>query len=193
MQKQLRFPCAVLLTGLVLAFMPRIASAQALSKWGNPVVSFGATPYHAVSTGHGNYPGSDGFIPGYGYYGNYLSHYPWLGGPDSEDYPRYRRAQEMSHQPEPGAVLSVRVPAAADIWIADGKTSQRGEWRQFATPLLAAGQTFTYEIRARWQENGKDVERTREIQVRAGDRLTVDFLETGPARTLPMPRRLEER
>jgi uncharacterized protein (TIGR03000 family) len=178
---------------LVLLAMARPASAQWVSKWGNPVVSFGWTPYHAVSTGQGNYPGSDGFIPGYGYYpGIWGSHYPWLGGPDSPDTyhnPPHGHVGGLAAPAEaaPTALLMVHVPADAELWVSGAATQQRGEWRSFVTPPLEKGRASTYEVHARWKQNGTDVERSREVQMQPGDRATVDFLTVTD---LPMPRKV---
>ncbi len=74
------------------------------------------------------------------------------------------------------AVLRVRVPADAKVWVSGAATTQRGELRRFITPPLEAGRNQGYELRARWTEGGKPVERTEAVRVHPGDRLTVDFL-----------------
>jgi uncharacterized protein (TIGR03000 family) len=82
--------------------------------------------------------------------------------------------------------IDMQVPADAEIWFADAKTKQTGTLRQFVSPPLAAGQEYTYEIRARWKENGREVTKTRRLTVRAGERLKVDF--TAPeAEEVPPP------
>src|SRR5262249_29397468 len=62
------------------------------------------------------------------------------------------------------------------------KTSQRGQFRRFVTPALEQGQNYTYEIRAVWDDNGNKVERTRKVQVRAGQQSSVDFMAMGGGR-----------
>jgi uncharacterized protein (TIGR03000 family) len=202
---------AVALVGLLS--QPGLANAQVLSKWGRPVVTFGWTPYDAVSTGHGNYPGSHGFIPGYGYYpGDSPSQYPWLDGP-RRPYAYGPHGDAAfggsigSGTPDPvaleavagtvpsAALLRVRVPADADVWVEGQKTAQRGEWRLFVTPPLEEGRDLWYELRARWQDGATPVERTESVRVWPGDRRTIDFLrpaerhEREPA-SLPPPRKL---
>jgi uncharacterized protein (TIGR03000 family) len=192
-----------------LVVMTGRADAQVLSKWGNPVVSFGQTPYYAHDSGHGNIPGGNGFTPGYGYYpGNNIpgTTYPWLTGPDVPDYHYYPHGlPPVAHAPgspyasglpygavpevDPlAAIITLRVPADADIWIADVKTRQQGELRGFVTPPLEKGRIFAYDIHARWKEAGQDVDRTKQVTVRSGDRLTVDF--AGDGNRLPPPRKL---
>jgi len=70
----------------------------------------------------------------------------------------------------------VRVPANAEIWFQGDKTSQTGTLRHFVSPQLQSGQTYTYEIKARWMDNsGQAVERTKQVKVQAGARVGVDF------------------
>ena len=159
-------------------------------------ISFGQTPYHATSTGHGNYPGSDGFIPGYGYYpGPFPSRYPWLNGPESPDYRSHGTVITAAPEVTPaGALVTVRVPADAEIWFSGDATAQRGEWRSFATPPLEAGRILSYQVRVRWRENGHNIEKARRVDVRSGDRLTIDFLAApGGDPSLPLPRKIDGR
>jgi uncharacterized protein (TIGR03000 family) len=184
----------------LLAFPSFVAAQMPLSKWGNPVISIGQTPYYANDNGQGNFPGGRGYTPGYGYYpGNAIpgTTYPWLTGPDVPDYHRYPHGLPAAAPASPplpaidadAALLAVRVPFDAEIWIADAKTQQRGALRSFVTPPLERGAIFRYEIRARWNEAGRNVDRSKEITVRSGDRVTVDF--TGEGKPLPpAPRQL---
>jgi len=175
---------------------PSMASAQWISKWGNPVIAFGSTPYSATSTGHGNYPGSDGFIPGYGYYpGQSADRYPWINGPGQPHTPPIPLPEPVGPTvPDGAALLRVYVPTEAELWVSDRATIQRGNVRVFVTPPLVAGGLSTYEIRARWLDQGRVRERTLQVKVAPGDRVTVDFFgaavdESVPA--LPMPRKVE--
>jgi uncharacterized protein (TIGR03000 family) len=94
-----------------------------------------------------------------------------------------------SNEQDPNAVLlNVRVPSNAQVWFDGENTQQRGDLRRFVSPPLDPGKTFTYEIKASWTENGRQVERTRKVHVRAGQRLNVDFMandggsdNTGPS------------
>lgn len=62
----------------------------------------------------------------------------------------------------------------AQVWIAGEPTQQRGFVRVFEAPALEPG-SYSYEVRARWRENGRDVSQTRTIRFHAGDSMTVDF------------------
>jgi uncharacterized protein (TIGR03000 family) len=77
---------------------------------------------------------------------------------------------------ENATMIAVRVPADAEIWFDGKKTSQTGPVRYFETPPLEPGREYSYEIRARWNENGRQVERTRHVTVHPGDRLALNFV-----------------
>jgi uncharacterized protein (TIGR03000 family) len=184
-------------TGGVLAFLslatllgePSPAAAQWLSKWGHPVVTLGWTPYDSVNTGHGNYPGSPGFIPGYGYYpGQGPDHYPWLDGPGVPFDRRKLAAPRVDGAPDgpaaeeappPGAALVVvKLPAEAELWVDGAATRQGGSYRCFVTPPLEEGRPVLYTLRVRWRVKGAELCRVEEVQVRPGTVATVNFLTT---------------
>src|SRR5437660_9563291 len=59
--------------------------------------------------------------------------------------------------------ISVRVPAGAAIRF-DGKaTAQTGTERLFVSPPLRPGRDYTYDVRLRWQDGGRTVEKTRRL------------------------------
>lgn len=84
---------------------------------------------------------------------------------------------------EPVALIDVRVPADADVWLEGQPTKQTGAHRQYVSPTLKPGTPYTYEIKVRWQAEGKAVEETRQVQVTAGGRINVAF----PTAALPTP------
>ena len=69
----------------------------------------------------------------------------------------------------------IRVPAEATVWIEEQPTALTGLERQFVSPPLIPGKTYLYEVRARWQENGQDVEQKQTITLQAGADLKVRF------------------
>lgn len=73
------------------------------------------------------------------------------------------------------AHIVVLVPENAAIVIDGHQTTQTGPTRDFVSPQLAPGQAFTYEIKARWQENGQEIEKTKKVSVKAGARVVVHF------------------
>ena len=47
--------------------------------------------------------------------------------------------------------------------------------RSFQSPPLTPGRRYAYEVRARWQANGRPVTQSREVRVTAGSNVEVDF------------------
>ena len=72
-------------------------------------------------------------------------------------------------------MFRLRVPANAQVWFDGSPTAQTGSVRPFITEGLEPGKDYSYEIRARWTENGRPVEQTRKITFRCGDRLTLSL------------------
>jgi uncharacterized protein (TIGR03000 family) len=77
------------------------------------------------------------------------------------------------------AIVQVEVPANATVLFDGAQTKQGGTMRTYETPALESGYTYHYDVKARWEENGKPVERTRRINVYPGGRITVTFTPPG--------------
>ena len=88
-------------------------------------------------------------------------------------------------------LIGVRVPANAEIWFNGEKTTQEGVFREFQTPPLKSGRDFGYDIRARWTENGREMDQTRHLTVRAGDRVMVNFLSSSAPPSSPQPEQIK--
>jgi len=87
----------------------------------------------------------------------------------------YGATAQSSPAPDNAARVRVVVPAGAKVWF-DGKdTKQTGTLRRFESPQLTPGKDYTYDVKATWTENGKEVTRTRHVDVRANSGVTVDF------------------
>jgi uncharacterized protein (TIGR03000 family) len=99
---------------------------------------------------------------------------PSTAPPSSEPLPPPRRADDLGH-------VHVRVPADAVLWFDSNRTSQTGSERDFSTPALPAGSTASYEVRARWTQDGRPVERTYRVDVQPNRTTTVDFTAPPPA------------
>ena len=87
------------------------------------------------------------------------------------------RGADASRPPidDNAVLIAVRLPADAELWFDGQKTTQTGPVRRFETPPLKPGQEYGYEIRARWMEDGHEVNQTRKVTVHAGDRLGLNF------------------
>ena len=78
------------------------------------------------------------------------------------------------------ALLRVHLPADAKLFF--GKTEatvQNGSMRLFRSPSLDPGSDYQYDLRARWTEHGRTVERTRAVPIHANDVVNVDFTHGG--------------
>jgi uncharacterized protein (TIGR03000 family) len=102
----------------------------------------------------------------------------------------------VANEPPPqddAAHLRVRVAPGADLWFNGVRTQQIGVVREFASPALAPGQNYTYQVRARWTDGGYLVDRVRTIRVRANQWSEVDMTQpepgdkTGPGPLLETP------
>jgi uncharacterized protein (TIGR03000 family) len=177
---------------LVVVGYPRRAAAQIVleGKYGGRVIIGGpAGISETADTGQANYPGTHGFVPGYGYYPDYSYNWPTLREA-IQNNPRRQRPHQIDPEPietaPPScAVVQVLIPAHADLWFSGTKTEQVGLIRRFVTPALAPDKTYTYDVRASWQEDGRQVTRTQTVTVYPNQRTIVDFLSP---ETLPAPR-----
>jgi uncharacterized protein (TIGR03000 family) len=155
--------------------------------------SYGGGYYPGYSTyGSGYYPGSVwGNYNRGSYYGN-GSTYPGYGatdfyssgsagmssyyGPGTMPDAGYSYGARAGAETRDSVRLNVRLPDPnAEVWVEGKRTEQRGTSREFVSPALNPDKSYTYEVRARWTENGKDVERTKTVPVRANGTVTVDF------------------
>jgi len=80
-------------------------------------------------------------------------------------------------QPDPNtALIDIRVPADAKLWVEGQPTHLRGPDRGFVSPVLERGKQYGYDLKAQWtDENGKKVERTQHVRVQAGSHVVVDL------------------
>ncbi len=157
--------------------------------WGYTGYGWGGGGYYPyTSYRYGLYPGnySSGIVPSYGYTGTYYTPgayyapgYVTSGGtglPSGTTSMYYQPGAQAAATTDPNAaVIDLRVPADAQVWFDGDPTNQRGPDRVFTSPALDPGKTYHYDVKARWTENGRPVERTRRVDVRAGQRTTVDF------------------
>ena len=140
-----------------------------------------------VSAAYGNwgYPYGGGYGYGRGWGGGYYGGSPYYYGS-----PRYSYAQPnyvlgpsvagplMASAP---VMMTVILPKAdAEVFVNDTTTTSRGTERLFESRPLEPGVNYTYTLKAKWKEDGKIVERTREVPVMAGHSFRIDFRD--PAR-----------
>jgi len=143
--------------------------------WGYPGWGYGGyygSPY---------YYGGDYYAPGYSTYSAPTYYYaqPAYGATQQGYYGNYQ--QPSVQQTDPNAAdFTVLVPDPnAQIWFQDHQTQQRGTVREFESSGLQPGQTYTFQIRTRFMQNGQPVDQVRKVQAQAGQHLTVDFNNPG--------------
>jgi len=102
-------------------------------------------------------------MPGYG---GYQAFYP----PTGVAQPATQPTTDSSR-----AYIHVRVPADAQVMFDGSPTKQTGAERMFMTPSLAAGSNYSYEISAKWMDNGQPREQTRTVRLTPGQTVNVDF------------------
>jgi uncharacterized protein (TIGR03000 family) len=73
------------------------------------------------------------------------------------------------------ALLTVKVPQDTQLWFDGSKTTTVGSMREFRSPPLTPGKRYTYEIRARWNDNGHEITQVQQVQFTAGDHIDVTF------------------
>jgi len=151
------------------------SNSPGYSNWyGTPSYTWGNSPSSAWSNYNGawgNYPatGSTGYYSGSGAPSYYGGSYPMAGGSGYAYGNRPRTEQNA-------ALVNVRLPDPnAEVWIDGKKTQSKGTVREFESPPLDPGKNYTYEVKARWTENGKDREVTKTVPVRANGVATADF------------------
>jgi uncharacterized protein (TIGR03000 family) len=73
------------------------------------------------------------------------------------------------------AEITLIVPANAEVFFDGNPTTQTGARRRYATPPLAVGRIYTYVVLARWQDGGRAVEQTRNVEVNGGASVELEF------------------
>ena len=71
--------------------------------------------------------------------------------------------------------FAVTVPADAELWFDGVKTTQAGPYREFVSPPLRPGHSYSYDVRIRWKDGERVVDRTRHITFSTGDQVNLDF------------------
>jgi uncharacterized protein (TIGR03000 family) len=73
------------------------------------------------------------------------------------------------------ALLTVSVPADARVYVNGKATSSTGSFRQYASPNLSQGKTYTYEVRVEANRDGQMVVQSETVQLRAGETQSLAF------------------
>jgi uncharacterized protein (TIGR03000 family) len=155
---------------------------------------YGSMPYAGGYYGYSPYSGS--VYSGYAQYGT-----PMYSGGMPGDYGYGVRADQAGRRyyddrnveqlgaPRAGgpapATIVVRLPADAKLTIDGSPTTSTDAVRTFISPPLQPGKEYQYTLKAEVMRDGKAVERTRDVTVRAGEPSEVTFdlpSDRGPPR-----------
>jgi uncharacterized protein (TIGR03000 family) len=121
-----------------------------------------------------SYPRYYGYYP----YSGYADYYPDTSSPDWSS-PPYDSGYYGSYgdvtSSDARAQITVSVPADAEIWFEGTKMTSTGSVREYQSPPLTPGSRYTYDIRARWNENEHEVTQTQQVEFTAGTHVSVKF------------------
>jgi uncharacterized protein (TIGR03000 family) len=73
------------------------------------------------------------------------------------------------------AVIRVKLPPGATLYVDDQRSPSTELIRQFSTPPIPAGKEFAYLMKAEVFRNGQIETFTQKVPFRAGERVDVDF------------------
>jgi uncharacterized protein (TIGR03000 family) len=154
---RLRGATLAAIAGAVLLLTPLASQAQRRGGW-----SWGGQGYDPW--GYYN-RGTSGFTGGTVTQPSYQANFP---------------AERLTPADGKAAGFVVRLPDPnAQVWFDNYATKQQGNVRGYVSDNLEPNRTYSYHVRARWMDNGRPVEQTRDVTVRAGQQVSVDF--TTPA------------
>ena len=156
------------------------------SLYGPPIPVYGPTPGVFGGSDDNNKffrnpPPSNGIALGLGYLGQRSPsprHVPQTVSvyPPLVPLPSVRVIEQKPAVSDNCLSLEVIVPeAAAEVWLQNEHMVSEGIQRQFKSPALEPGKTYSYEVVARWTENGEPKAESRQVNGIAGQTIAVDF------------------
>jgi uncharacterized protein (TIGR03000 family) len=78
------------------------------------------------------------------------------------------------------ALLTVKVPADAKVFVNDRATTSTGSDREFISRDLRPGAGYSYQVRAEFVRDGKPVTEEQTIRVTAGQTASLSFVDSAP-------------
>lgn len=150
---------------------------------------FGFYPWPFNVFGYPLYAAYNNYNPSYydyygsGYYGAYPysdAYYGDMFGPDyTPMYPIEQQPQTQAAVADAAHIEVILPDAQAQVWFNGVLTRVTGERRSFASPPLTPGNSYSYDVKAIWNQDGWTMSASRSIQVSAGMNRTVDFRQAG--------------
>jgi uncharacterized protein (TIGR03000 family) len=89
--------------------------------------------------------------------------------------PTYPTVVAPAQPTELRARLAITVPMRARVWIGDREIDANAKPLVVESPPLQAGQSYTFDVKVTWPENGKTEERTRAVTVGAGEQTSLTY------------------
>jgi uncharacterized protein (TIGR03000 family) len=75
------------------------------------------------------------------------------------------------------ALLSVKVPADAKVFVNDRPTTSTGSDREYISRDLRPGATYSYTVRAEFERDGKPVSEEKSVRLTTGQTASLSFTE----------------
>jgi len=150
---------------------------------------YGYYPYNGYypNYGYGYYPYdtypylASGVATDLGYDGDYAGVGPAYpndtnsDSPNVTDHQSYYPPATGANQLTGGAHVTVNVPTDARIWFDGTLTTTTGSVRRFDTPPLESDAQYAYDVKASWNDNGREVTQSQTVKVTAGANVNVRF------------------
>ena len=169
----------------------RYYSASSGGSSGGSHVSYGSSGGHGSSGGSWQSSANYGSAPYYSpqtisdpAYGNQYNPY---GNGFESGIPTESTPVDLTPSPGPTgtevdpavdddtAILNLRLPAEAVVYVNGKQTRTPGEFRSYVSRNLEPGKRYTYEVRAEVNQGGTKVARTKVVHLTAGSHKTVDI------------------
>jgi uncharacterized protein (TIGR03000 family) len=97
--------------------------------------------------------------------------------------PRREGRDDFNENGSETGQIYFRAPQGAEIWVDGQRVERRGDNWIWTSPSLTGRRSF--EVRARWNEDGRVVNRTRNVNIQSGGRTTLDFNRPEGSEILP--------
>jgi uncharacterized protein (TIGR03000 family) len=86
-------------------------------------------------------------------------------------------AQNMASLDQNKAHIVLRVPSNAQVTFDGQSTTSQGPLRAYVSPPIDPNKDYTYNVKAQWTQDGRQVTQDRQVRVRAGQIARVNFMQ----------------
>jgi uncharacterized protein (TIGR03000 family) len=141
--------------------------------WGSPRYGGGYYGFNRDWYLPGDYGPSYGYDTGEYYYPSQGQTY--YGGDYAMDQGNMP-TQDMT-QGQNRAHIVLRVPTNAQVTFEGQPTTSQGPLRAYVSPPIDPNKDYTYNVKAQWTQDGRQVTQDRQVRVRAGQIARVNFMQ----------------